>query len=105
MTYILAINPGSTSTKISLYNGAEEVFTKTLRHSSEEIGGFDKVIDQFKFRETTIVAALEESGVKLEDLAAVVGQTTTTRNSSYIISKGTTSIIAKRKSYLVIPQG
>lgn len=74
MTYILAINPGSTSTKISLYNGAEEVFTKTLRHSSEEIGGFDKVIDQFKFRETTIVAALEESGVKLEDLAAVVGR-------------------------------
>jgi butyrate kinase len=74
MTYILAINPGSTSTKISLYNGAEEVFTKTLRHSSEEIGGFDKVIDQFKYRETTIVAALEESGVKLEDLAAVVGR-------------------------------
>lgn len=74
MTYILAINPGSTSTKISLYNGAEEVFTKTLRHSSEEIGGFNKVIDQFKFRETTIVAALEESGVKLEDLAAVVGR-------------------------------
>ncbi|MBO7256946.1 MAG: butyrate kinase [Bacteroidales bacterium] len=74
MTYILAINPGSTSTKISLYNGAEEVFTKTLRHSSEEIGGFDKVIDQFKVRETTIVAALEESGVKLEDLAAVVGR-------------------------------
>lgn len=74
MTYILAINPGSTSTKISLYNGADEVFTKTLRHSSEEIGGFDKVIDQFKFRETTIVAALEESGVKLEDLAAVVGR-------------------------------
>ncbi|MBQ5881430.1 MAG: butyrate kinase, partial [Bacteroidales bacterium] len=68
------INPGSTSTKISLYNGAEEVFTKTLRHSSEEIGGFDKVIDQFKFRETTIVAPLEERGVKLEDLAAVVGR-------------------------------
>ncbi len=74
MTYILAINPGSTSTKISLYNGAEEVFTKTLRHSSEEIGGFEKVIDQFKFRETTIVAALEESGIKLEDLTAVVGR-------------------------------
>lgn len=74
MTYILAINPGSTSTKISLYNGAEEVFTKTLRHSSEEIGGFEKVIDQFKFREGTIVAALEESGVKLEDLTAVVGR-------------------------------
>lgn len=74
MTYILAINPGSTSTKISLYNGAEEVFTKTLRHSSEEIGGFEKVIDQFKFREGTIVAALEENGVKLEDLTAVVGR-------------------------------
>ena len=57
MAYILAINPGSTSTKISLFDGAKEVFTKTLRHSEE-----------------TIVKALEDNGVKLEDIKVIVGR-------------------------------
>lgn len=74
MTYILAINPGSTSTKISLFDGDKEIFTKTLRHSSEEMARFDKVIDQYEFREEAIVAALEENGVRLQDLKAVVGR-------------------------------
>ena len=68
MAYILAINPGSTSTKISLFDGAKEVFTKTLRHSAEEMSKYENVIDQFKFREETIVKALEDNGVKLEDI-------------------------------------
>ena len=59
MAYILAINPGSTSTKISLFDGAKEVFTKTLRHSA---------------REETIVKALEDNGVKLEDIKVIVGR-------------------------------
>lgn len=74
MAYILAINPGSTSTKISLFDGAKEVFTKTLRHSAEEISKYENVIDQFKFREETIVKALEDNGVKLEDIKVIVGR-------------------------------
>ena len=61
MAYILAINPGST-------------FTKTLRHSSEEISQYERVIDQLEFREKTILAALEENGVKLSDIAVIVGR-------------------------------
>ena len=34
---ILAINPGSTSTKIAVYNGAEQLFLKNIKHSSEEL--------------------------------------------------------------------
>lgn len=74
MNYILALNPGSTSTKISLYDGDKEVFTKTLRHTSEELAPYENVIDQYEFRETTILKALEEAGVALSDLKAVVGR-------------------------------
>ena len=47
---ILAINPGSTSTKIAIYKNENPLFVKTLRHSSEEIGRYAKVSDQFQFR-------------------------------------------------------
>ena len=39
---VLAINPGSTSTKIAVYENEEEILEKTLRHSSEEIDKFEK---------------------------------------------------------------
>lgn len=74
MKYILAINPGSTSTKISIFEGKNEVFTKTLRHSSEEISSYDKVIDQFQFRKDAITAALKENGMSLSDIAVIVGR-------------------------------
>ena len=54
---ILAINPGSTSTKISVYEDTTEVFTKTLRHSNEELAPYKNVIDQLDFRKETIKAA------------------------------------------------
>ena len=46
---ILAINPGSTSTKIAVFNNEELEFEKTLRHSSDEIGKYEKISDQFEF--------------------------------------------------------
>lgn len=71
---ILAINPGSTSTKIALYNEREQVFVKTLRHSSEEISKYDRIIDQYEFRRDTILEALKENGVELNSLTAIVGR-------------------------------
>ena len=47
---ILTINPGSTSTKIAVFENEELLYEKTLRHSSEEIGKYEKVADQFEFR-------------------------------------------------------
>ena len=40
---ILTINPGSTSTKIAVFDNENLVFEKTLRHSSEEIGKYEKI--------------------------------------------------------------
>ena len=47
---ILAINPGSTSTKIAVFEDYEQAFTKTLRHSVEEIGKYPNIVSQFEFR-------------------------------------------------------
>lgn len=71
---ILTINPGSTSTKIAVFDNEDLVFEKTLRHSSEEIGKYEKISDQFEFRKTVIEDALTEGGIKISDLDAVVGR-------------------------------
>lgn len=71
---ILAINPGSTSTKIAVYQDKEEIFEKTLRHSSEEIDKFEKIADQLDFRKDIIENVLKEGGINLGDLDAVVGR-------------------------------
>lgn len=71
---ILAINPGSTSTKIAVYNGHKQLFVSTLRHSSEEIALFSKVSDQFEFRKKTILKALRENDIDLAQIAIIVGR-------------------------------
>jgi butyrate kinase len=71
---ILAINPGSTSTKFSLFEEEKLVFEKTLRHSSDELKGFERITDQFHFRESLIMNELNERKIDLEKIAAVVGR-------------------------------
>ena len=71
---ILAINPGSTSTKISVYEDRKEVFTKTLRHTNEELAPYKNVIEQLDFRKETIKAALEENNIPLKSLDVIVGR-------------------------------
>lgn len=70
----LIINPGSTSTKIAVFDDENEIFEKTLRHSSEEISKFKKVTDQFKFRKNLIIEALKENNIELNSLSAIVGR-------------------------------
>ena len=71
---ILAINPGSTSTKISVFKNEVLLYEKTLRHSSEEIGQYEKIADQYEFRKRVIEDALKEANLNIEDLDAVVGR-------------------------------
>ncbi len=59
--HILAINPGSTSTKIALFEDDTALFEKTLRHSAEQLSRFDNIADQFAFREAVIHDALREA--------------------------------------------
>ena len=71
---ILAINPGSTSTKISVFNETNEIFTTTLRHNSNELSPFKTVIDQYEFRKNVIVSALHKEKIDIADLDAIVGR-------------------------------
>jgi butyrate kinase len=71
---ILAINPGSTSTKIAVFEDYEQVFTKTLRHSAEEIGKYPNIVSQFSFRKKMIVEALRENEIELKEISAIVGR-------------------------------
>ena len=71
---ILAINPGSTSTKIAIYDNEKEVFETTLRHSNEEIDKYEKITDQYDFRKEVILKALGENDINLTKLSAVVGR-------------------------------
>jgi len=71
---ILAINPGSTSTKIAVYFNTTPLFVKTIRHSTEELAGFDKITDQYSFRKEIIYQELKDAEVKLDDLRAIVGR-------------------------------
>lgn len=70
----LIINPGSTSTKIAVFQDEESIFEITLRHSSEEIGKFQRVADQFEFRKEIIMDALKENNIELKSLDAAVGR-------------------------------
>lgn len=71
---LLIINPGSTSTKIGVFEGEKELFQETLRHSAEEIGKYEKIIDQIDFRKDIILNVLKEKNFDLETLSAVVGR-------------------------------
>src|SRR5512137_2172922 len=71
---ILAINPGSTSTKFALFEEDTIVFEKTLRHSTDDLAGFSKITDQFHFRRDLIMKELAERKTDLNAVAAVVGR-------------------------------
>lgn len=74
MYTILAINPGSTSTKVAIYQDTKAVLELTLRHSSEELAGFPTILDQFDFRKEIILDAIKKAGVQLTDIDAVIGR-------------------------------
>ncbi len=70
----LIINPGSTSTKISVYKNDENLFTETIRHSSDEIAKYKNIADQFEFRKDLILEFLNSKGIKINELDAIVGR-------------------------------
>ena len=71
---VLAINPGSTSTKVALYDEERPLLDLTLRHTAEQISRFANVIDQLDWRRGLILSALREQSFNLKDLSAVIGR-------------------------------
>lgn len=67
---VFAINPGSTSTKIAMFEGDKEVFSKNVSHDAEKLKEFKEISDQFDYRKETILKELAEAGQTLEGVDA-----------------------------------
>ena len=71
--HILVINPGSTSTKIAVFDNENPIFTKSISHPVEEIAKYAAITDQFEMRKDLIVSELKAAGIPF-DFKAVVGR-------------------------------
>jgi butyrate kinase len=72
--YILAINPGSTSTKIAVYLGQKPQYQKNIIHNEDELSVFDKITDQIEFRRDKILKELEHNDIEIECLKIIMGR-------------------------------
>lgn len=71
---VLVINPGSTSTKIAIYENEVEIFKKNIVHPSEELAKYKVSTDQFAFRQQAVISFLEEIQFDLQELDAIVAR-------------------------------
>lgn len=73
---VLALNPGSTSTKLSIFEGDLEIIARELQHSAEELKPFEgrPITEQFQFRKDAIEKFLIENGFTMGDIDAVSGR-------------------------------
>ena len=72
--YILAINPGSTSTKIAVYADTTPVFIQTIRHTTEELAPYEIVTDQFNFRKELILEELKNAEIPINEIKVIMGR-------------------------------
>ena len=70
---VLAINPGSTSTKIAVYEDERPVLVRTIRHRVDELAQYPRIIDQFEFRKALVLRELEADGVPFH-FDAIIGR-------------------------------
>ena len=70
----LIINPGSTSTKIGVFEDETLLFEETLRHSTEEIAKYASIVDQKDFRKQIILDLLEKKNFDIKSLQVIVGR-------------------------------
>ena len=74
MHRILVINPGSTSTKVGVFDDEKPIFEQTIRHDDEELNQYSSIIDQYEFRKHVILEVLHKEGINISKLSAVCGR-------------------------------
>ncbi|WP_312635487.1 butyrate kinase [Oscillibacter sp.] len=74
MERLLILNPGSTSTKLAVFDGETPVFTESITHSPEELAPFDCVADQYGFRRDLVLKHLKQHEIPLKSLTAIVSR-------------------------------
>ncbi|MGA2641112.1 MAG: butyrate kinase [Spirochaetia bacterium] len=71
---VLAINPGSTSTKCAIYRDTQEAWKKGVSHKPEDLARFRRLQDQLAYRNAAVREGVAEAGVPLSEISAVVGR-------------------------------
>ncbi|WP_099220994.1 butyrate kinase [Listeria costaricensis] len=71
---VLTINPGSTSTKLAVFEGDELQFEEEIRHSREELKGFKTILEQLPLRREVLLRTLSAHDFDLKSLDAIVGR-------------------------------
>lgn len=74
MERLLIINPGSTSTKIAVYEAEKQVFQESISHSTGELSQYRSVGEQYEFRRDLVLEMLAEHGYRIETFSCVVGR-------------------------------
>lgn len=74
MYKILSINPGSTSTKIAVYEDEKPLFVESILHSDSDLAAFKRIQDQFEFRKNAVMKFLNDNNIKTSELSAIVGR-------------------------------
>jgi len=72
--FLLALNPGSSSTKIGVFENEKPLFTKNIKHDEAALAAFKDIADQKAFRKQAILEALSGQGFDPKRLSAVVGR-------------------------------
>ena len=73
-TRILVVNPGSTSTKIALFDDYDKVFSLTLDHEAEDLKAFKEVSEQLGYRTDVVAKTMADNGYELKDVDVFVAR-------------------------------
>ena len=71
---ILAINPGSTSTKIAMFQNEKVVYTLNIKHSTDVINQYEKISDQYEFRKDVVLSEIAKKGTELSSIDVIVAR-------------------------------
>lgn len=71
---ILVINPGSTSTKIALFDRSKELWRESISHSPQDLAPYDSIMDQIPMRRALVLQALSSHDCRTSELEAVVSR-------------------------------
>jgi len=71
---ILVINPGSTSTKVAVFENENQIFVENIKHNVEELKEYKKITDQFEFRKKIIEQELKNKGIDINKIKIVMGR-------------------------------
>lgn len=72
---VLAVNPGSTSTKIAVFDiHSDKLFQKNIKHSAEDLAPFSTITEQYEFRKNIILKELKDGGILIDDISVIVGR-------------------------------